>query len=322
MRIGLTGGLGFIGTNFIKYMNDKHPEDYIQIFDACTYAHNKFNPAENPRALMRRGDIRSKLELEDWITSFNCDYLVHLAAESAVDKSIVDPRDFITTNIIGTFNVLEVCKKHSIPVIIMSTDEVYGSTLEGECFTEDSKFNPSSPYSASKASADLLAQSYIKSYGLTNITIIRCCNVFGPYQHDEKLIPITVKCIKEDRPIPIYGDGLAKRDWLFVDDLSDAFCRIIKEDNPDNHGIYNISTKSSWTRYSSEMTNLQLIKLIASLMNKKPIIQFVDDRPAHDLRYACDSNKFSRTFSWSPESVLNSNKFIETLEKVVKYYVT
>jgi dTDP-glucose 4,6-dehydratase len=293
MRLLVTGGAGFIGSNFIRYILDKHPEWEITNLDKLTYAGNLENLTDvqdEPRYHFIQGDIADR-ELLDKVLNRGFDAIINFAAESHVDRSILDPSPFIKTNIEGTQALLEGARKYGVEKYIqVSTDEVYGSIDSGS-FTEESPLFPNSPYSASKAAADLLCLAYWKTYR-TPVIITRCSNNFGPYQFPEKLIPLATTNALEDKSIPIYGDGLNVRDWIFVADHCRALDLVIQKGKPGE--IYNIAG-------GSEKTNLELIYRLLDLLNKpRSLMQFITDRPGHDRRYALDTKKITNELGWKP----------------------
>lgn len=309
MRLLVTGGAGFIGSNFIHYALREHPNWDITNLDKLTYAGNLENlkgVQDQPGYHFVKGDIADR-KLVDRLLSQGFDVIVNFAAESHVDRSILNASPFIETNIKGTQVLLEGAKKHGIQRFIqVSTDEVYGSTDKG-FFTEESPLSPSSPYSASKTAADLLSLAYFKTHHLPAI-ITRCTNNFGPYQFPEKLIPLAVTNALEDKPIPVYGDGLNVRDWIFVDDHCRALDVVIQKGRPGQ--IYNIGG-------GNEKTNLELIHKLLELLDKpRSLMQFVTDRPAHDRRYALDCTKITAELGWKP-----AYSFQKGLKATVDWYL-
>lgn len=283
MRLLITGGAGFIGANFVLYLLRNHPEDEVINLDKLTYAAdlNNLKEAENnSRYRFVKGDIADKnllLELLDGV-----DAVLNFAAESHVDRSIVDPDEFVRTNVWGTNVLLRVAKERKVPRFIqISTDEVYGSIKEGS-FSETSALNPSSPYSASKAAADLLALAYFKTYKFP-ILITRSTNNYGPFQHQEKFIPTVICSALRDQPIPIYADGSNVRDWIYVEDNCRAIDLVLRKGNEGE--IYNIGA-------GNEKTNLEVAKEILKILGKtEDLISFVPDRPGHDFRYSVTTDK-------------------------------
>ena len=309
MKLLVTGGVGFIGSNFVRHIRQKHPDWEITNLDKLTYAGNLENLTDiqnQPGYHFVKGDIADR-KLVDKLLSQGLDVIVNFAAESHVDRSILDASPFIETNVKGTQVLLEGAKKHGIQRFIqVSTDEVYGSIERGE-FIEKSPLSPNSPYSASKAAADLLCRAYFETHHLPAI-VTRCTNNFGPYQFPEKLIPLAVTNALEDKPVPVYGDGLNIRDWIFVSDHCRALDVVIQKGQSGE--IYNIGG-------GNEKTNLELIRKLLELLNKpQSLIQFVTDRPAHDRRYALDCTKISRELGWKP-----AHSFEKALSATVDWYL-
>lgn len=304
----ITGGAGFIGTNLTRYWLENHPDWQVIVYDKMTYAasHRNIELFEGcPRFSFFKGDIADRQSLEPLLA--RADLIINLAAETHVDRSLMDPESFLRTDLIGTYNLLELHRKYRDKKFIqVSTDEVYGSVPEGKA-TEDSHLNPSSPYSATKAGADLLAIAYFKSYGVP-VIITRCCNNLGPFQYPEKLIPLLITNALMDLPLPIYGDGKQVREWIYVDD----HCRALDiiADRGQIGQIYNIGT-------GYERDNLSIATQILNLLNKPlSLIRFVADRPAHDKRYALDWQKL-KNLGWSPVV-----PFEEALKRTVEFYVS
>ncbi|MDI6642151.1 MAG: dTDP-glucose 4,6-dehydratase, partial [Elusimicrobiota bacterium] len=313
MNLLITGGCGFIGSNFIRYILNKYHEYKIVNLDKLTYAGNPDNLKDiesNTNYNFVKGDICDATLVNRLCAEHNIDVIVNFAAESHVDRSILDPEAFIKTDVFGTYVLLESARKYNHKKYIqISTDEVYGSRLTGS-FTEESPLKPSSPYSASKASADLLVHSYIVTYGFPGI-IVRSTNNFGPYQYPEKIIPFFVTQALEDKPLPLYGDGLNVRDWLYVLDNVEAIDLIIHKGVPGE--IYNVSAEN-------ELTNIQLTKYILKILSKpESLIKLVEDRPGHDRRYSIDSTKIRTTLNWQPS--IGRNKFELALRETVKWYI-
>lgn len=309
MRLLVTGGVGFIGSNFIRFVRQEHPDWEITNLDKLTYAGNLENLRDiedRPGYRFVRGDIADR-KLVDRLLSEGCDVIVNFAAESHVDRSILDASPFIETNVRGTQVLLEGARQHGIQRFIqVSTDEVYGSVDSGR-FSEGSPLAPNSPYSASKAAADLLCRAYFKTHRLATI-VTRCTNNFGAYQFPEKLIPLAITNALEDKPVPVYGDGLNVRDWIFVADHCRALDVVIRKGEPGE--IYNIGS-------GNEKTNLELIRKLLELLGKpQSLIQFVTDRPAHDRRYALDSARITRELGWRP-----THSFEEALGATVDWYL-
>jgi dTDP-glucose 4,6-dehydratase len=309
MKLLVTGGAGFIGSNFIRHIRQEHPDWEITNLDKLTYAGNLENlkdVQDQPGYHFVKGDIADR-KLVDELLSHEFDVIVNFAAESHVDRSILDASPFIETNVKGTQVLLEGAKKHGIQRFIqVSTDEVYGSIDRGH-FTEESTLSPNSPYSASKTAADLLCRAYFKTHHLPAI-ITRCTNNFGPYQFPEKLIPLAVTNALEDKPVPVYGDGLNIRDWIFVYDHCRALDAVIQKGRLGE--IYNIGS-------GNEKTNLELIRKLLELLDKpQSLIQFVTDRPAHDRRYALNCAKIATELGWKP-----AYSFEKALSATVDWYL-
>jgi len=294
MKILVTGGAGFIGSNFIHYMLNKHDHDIVNL-DALTYCGNLENLKEvenNQNYQFIHGNINDK-ELVLEIVQDGIDTIINFAAESHVDRSIDSPDIFIKTNVLGTQTLLEVANEEDVDRYIqISTDEVYGSLGSHGLFTEKTHLKPNSPYSASKAGADLLVRAYSETYGLkTNIT--RCSNNYGPYQYPEKLIPLMINNALASVPLPVYGDGLNIRDWIHVYDHCTAIDSVLNKGKPGE--VYNIGG-------SNEKTNIEIVELILKTLNKpKSLIKFVEDRLGHDRRYAIDSTKIKSELGWKPK---------------------
>lgn len=304
----ITGGYGFIGSNFIKqYINED-----INIFnvDCLTYAANlnnlpNFDTKYNYDFF--KGNIQDKEFIENIVKNYQIDAIINFAAESHVDRSIQDSTPFIDTNIKGTTNLLDIANKYKIKKFIqISTDEVYGSLSKYGKFTENSKIKPNSPYSASKASADLIALSYYHTHNL-NVSITRCSNNYGPNQHPEKLIPLIILNALENKNLPVYGNGMNIRDWIHVSDHCSAIWKVLF--NGEKGEIYNVGA-------NNEKTNLQIINNILEILNKpKSLITFINDRLGHDFRYAINNNKISKQLNWSPQI-----NFLSGLKNTVEWY--
>ncbi len=311
MKMLVTGGAGFIGTNFIRYMIAKHPSLHIINVDKLTYAGNPENLAELKGCASYRfvhGDI-ADYGLMETLFREGIDVVVNFAAESHVDRSIEDAGPFISTNITGTFVLLQLARRYGIQKHVqVSTDEVYGSLHSDEGkFTEDSPLRPNNPYSASKTSADLLCRSFYTTYNLP-VIITRCSNNYGPYQFPEKLIPLVITNALENKSIPVYGDGLNIRDWIYVIDHCRALEAVVQDGQPGE--VYNIGA-------DNELSNLTLVKQILKILNKpEKLIRFVPDRPGHDRRYAIDWTKIRDSLGWQPAYSFNN-----ALEQTVKWYV-
>lgn len=309
MRLLVTGGCGFIGSNFIRYMLSKYPYAIINL-DKLTYAGNLENLRDiesDPRYTFVKGDIASKEDLRE-VFDLGIDSVVNFAAESHVDRSILDPDAFIQTNISGAFNLLEEARKRGVQRFIqISTDEVYGSLGKEGKFTEDTPLAPNSPYSASKTAADMLAMAYFKTYG-TPVLITRCSNNYGPYQFPEKLIPLIITNALEDKVLPVYGDGMNVRDWIHVIDHAIAIDTVLHKGEIGN--VYNIGGEN-------ERANIEIVKVILAILGKpESLIQYVTDRPGHDRRYAIDSTKIKKDLAYA-----TTTDFTKGLENTVKWYL-
>ena len=309
MKLLVTGGLGFIGSNFCKYMLAKYPDYELINVDKIGIGANPANvhDVENDkRYTFIKGDICNPQLMNRLI--HQVDAIVNIAAETHVDRSIADPNVFLQNNTVGTFTVLEAIRKHNhkARLLHVSTDEVYGEALEGS-FTEHEPPKPSNPYSASKAAADMFVFSYYKTYSL-NLSVTRCTNNFGPYQLPEKLIPKTIIRALRDLPIPIYGSGRNIRDWIYVQDHCEAIATVLERGKAGE--VYNISA-------GNEIPNIEIAKKIVSLLHKpESLINLVEDRPGHDVRYSLDSTKTRTTLNWQPKF-----NFEESLESTVRWYL-
>ena len=308
MNLLVTGGCGFIGSNFIRHILQQYSDYRVINFDKLTYAGNPANLKDvesYPRYGFVRGDICDP-EVVELLVSRKPDVIVHFAAESHVDKSIQDADVFVKTNIYGTHVLLEAARRQKVErFVYISTDEVYGSRSDGH-FKESDALNPSNPYAASKAAADLLVQAYAKTYGIP-VVITRSSNNFGPYQYPEKLMGLAITNLIEDKKIPIYGDGKYMRDWLYVLDNCEAIDRVV-HDGRDGE-IYNIGG-------GNERTNLEIIEMILEEFAKDTShIEYVKDRPAHDRRYALDTTKIREQLGWQPRRV-----FKEALRDKIAWY--
>jgi dTDP-glucose 4,6-dehydratase len=304
-RILITGGAGFIGSNFIRYMIEKYPNYEFINLDALTYCGNLENLKgvdENKNYKFIKGDITDKILVDNLMQDVN--YVVNFAAESHVDRSIKDPEIFIKSNILGTQNLLNAAKKYNIKKFLqVSTDEVYGSLGKTGFFTEKTPLQPNSPYSATKAGADLMVRAYYNTFNLP-VNITRCSNNYGPYQFPEKLIPLMISNAIEGKSLPIYGDGKNIRDWLHVYDHCTAIDLVLHKGAVGE--VYNIGGHN-------EKQNIEIVKLILSELNKdESLIKFVDDRLGHDKRYAIDSNKIRRELGWKPKYTFETG-IVETI---------
>lgn len=310
MKLLVTGGAGFIGGNFARYMARKYPHYTIGVLDKLTYAGNRESLVDlesHPNFRFLQGDITNVCDV-DAVFCSGIDAVVHFAAESHVDRSILNPNVFVQTNVLGTQNLLEAARRYGLQKFVqVSTDEVYGTLdSEGE-FTECSPVLPNSPYSASKASADMLARAYHRTFGVP-VTITRCSNNYGPYQFPEKLIPFAIIKALADERVPVYGDGLQIRDWMHVDDHVSAIDLVLHKGVAGE--LYNIGA-------SNEQANVDIVKLILNELGKPyDLIEFVADRPGHDRRYAIDSSKIQREIGWVPQI-----PFEEGLSGTVQWYL-
>ncbi len=325
MKILITGGCGFIGSNFIHHLFKKDNIEVINV-DKLTYASSldnlkQFQKFKNYHFV--ESDICDKTKILYTLRKHNPDVIVNFAAETHVDRSIDSPRKFINSNIIGTFNLLSCSDTYlkesqndNFKFIQISTDEVFGSLGTSGYFTEESSYSPTSPYSASKASSDHLARSWFHTYGFPAI-ISNCSNNFGPYQFPEKLIPLMIANSIDEKPLPIYGNGQNIRDWLYVEDHCDAIFKLILHSEPGN--TYNIGG-------NNEKSNLEIVMTICEILNKKiprkngetyeDLVNFVEDRPGHDFRYAIDSSKIQNELSWTPKF-----SFKSALETTIDWYL-
>ncbi len=296
MKILVTGGAGFIGSNFVRFVLRARKDMEIVNYDLLTYAGNLRNVEEaaaDPRYQFVRGDIADKTQTESLFRRHRFDAIVNFAAETHVDRSILDSTPFIRTNVAGTCCLLEECRKQKVSKYIqISTDEVYGSLGPTGAFREDTPLDPSSPYSASKAAADFLVLSYYRTHGVPAL-ITRCSNNYGPHQFPEKLIPVLIQNAMEDLPLPIYGDGMNVREWIFADEHSRAILMALERGTPGE--VYNVGS-------GHEKTNLEVVRELLRIMGKpESLIKFVKDRPGHDRRYAIDTSKIQREWDWRPE---------------------
>lgn len=309
-RILVTGGAGFIGSNFIKYMLSEHPDYQIINYDSLTYAGNLENLADiqdNLNYSFIKGNIRDK-ELVDKTFTSGLDFVINFAAESHVDRSIEGPEIFVLTNILGTQALLDAAWKHGVDKFLqVSTDEVYGSLGPTGYFTEETPLAPNSPYSASKTGADLMVRAYHETFGLP-VNITRCSNNYGSYQFPEKLIPLMIGNALEDKALPVYGDGLNVRDWLHVMDHCRAIDMVMHKGIDGE--VYNIGG-------NNEKANIEIVKLILQELGKpESLITYVKDRPGHDRRYAIDSSKIQRELGWAPEYTFEAG-----MKETIRWYL-
>ncbi|MEI6103235.1 MAG: dTDP-glucose 4,6-dehydratase [Methanothrix sp.] len=309
MKLLVTGGQGFIGSNFIRFMLDEHEDCRIINVDSLGYGSNVnglLDLKENGRYSFCQGDIADRAFISSLIV--NVDAVVSFAAETHVDRSISSPDSFLHSNVLGVFSLLEALRNHNPKArfVQISTDEVYGDILDGS-FTEESTLSPSSPYSASKAAGDVFVLAYARTYGLEAM-ITRCTNNYGPYQFPEKLIPKTILRARAGLKIPVYGTGINVRDWIYVLDHCRAVENVLFQGRKGE--IYNISG-------AEEKTNLEVIKTILHILGKdENLMEFVEDRPGHDLRYSLDSSKLRGELGWHPRQ-----SFADGIEKTVQWYM-
>lgn len=325
-KLLVTGGAGFIGSNFIQYILDKQQDLVLLLnLDLLTYAGNLENlepVKDDPRYRFVKGDIRDKTLVEKLFAEYDFDTVVHFAAESHVDRSILEPEVFLTTNIIGTQTLLDAAKRHwnldpdnkhsreyrpGVRYLQVSTDEVYGALGKTGMFTETTPLAPNSPYSASKTGADLIVRAYHQTYGLP-VNITRCSNNYGPYQFPEKLIPLMIHNARQDKPLPVYGDGMQIRDWLHVKDHCSAIAMVLEKGKTGE--VYNIGG-------NNEKANIQIVRLILETLNKpESLITYVQDRPGHDRRYAIDNTKITKELGWAP-----AYTFEEGIKETIRWYL-
>lgn len=307
----VTGGAGFIGSNFINYILDKRDDYNIINLDKLTYAGNLENliPSESKRNYhFIKGDITNSEQVNHLFQKFDIKYVINFAAESHVDRSILGSEIFFRSNVLGTNVLLEAARRYEVEKFLqISTDEVYGSLGEKGAFTEDTPLHPNSPYSASKASSDMMALAFHHTFGVP-VVITRCSNNYGSYQFPEKLIPLMIINSLNGKKLPVYGDGLNVRDWIYVIDHNRAVEMVFE--NGKTGEVYNVGA-------STEMPNIDIVKLILKELGKsEEIIEFVKDRPGHDRRYAIDSSKIEIELGWHPEF-----KFEEAILQTIKWYL-
>lgn len=330
MRLLITGGAGFIGSNVIHHIIDDARIERLVNLDCLTYAGNLANlekVRQHPKYSFEQVDLRDKAATLAVIQRHNITDVMHLAAESHVDRSISGPGDFIQTNVVGTFHLLEACRAVWLDPAAngryrtsrfhhVSTDEVYGSLGATGLFTETTPYAPNSPYSASKASSDMLVRAYHHTYGLQTL-ITNCSNNYGPYQFPEKLIPVVIQSVMQRKPVPVYGDGMNVRDWLFVGDHADALWKVLNQGKIGE--TYNIGGHNEWA-------NIRIVELICDLIdelapqlggNSRKLITFVKDRPGHDRRYAIDAGKIQRDLGWVP-----AHTFQQGIRETVAWYLS
>ena len=323
-NILVTGGAGFIGSNFVHYMLKNHDYNIINL-DALTYAGNLDNLSDvenDPKYTFVKADIRDKAAIEEVFEKYSIDTVVNFAAESHVDRSITEPEIFLTTNVLGTQNLLETAKRHwkvnpddkyssefksGVKFLQVSTDETYGALGKTGMFTETTPISPNSPYSASKASADLVVRAYHNTFGMP-VNITRCSNNYGPYQFPEKLIPLMINNCRNNKSLPVYGDGMQIRDWLHVSDHCSAIDTVLHKGKDGE--IYNIGG-------NNEKANIEIVKLIISTLGKsEDLIEYVKDRPGHDRRYAIDNTKITTDLGWSP-----AYTFEQGIKETIEWYL-
>ncbi|GIP00008.1 dTDP-glucose 4,6-dehydratase [Paenibacillus lautus] len=310
MKLLVTGGAGFIGSNFILYMMQQHPDYQIVNMDALTYAGNLENlksVEDHPDYTFVQADIADK-QAVDAIFQQGIDVVVNFAAESHVDRSILEPEIFVNTNVLGTQVLLDASKKYGVTKFVqVSTDEVYGTLGETGLFSETTPLAPNSPYSASKAGSDLLVRAYHETFGLP-VNITRCSNNYGPYQFPEKLIPLIISRALNDESLPIYGDGLNIRDWLYVEDHCSAIDLVIHQGKLGE--VYNIGG-------NNERTNLHIVTTILEELGKpESLITYVADRPGHDRRYGIDPTKITNELGWKPK-----HNFETGIKETIQWYL-
>ena len=322
-KIIVTGGAGFIGSNLLNLLVPKNPDCLFINMDVLTYAANLYSLKDIEYCrnyIFEKGDISDLETVKNLFRKYEPDSVIHLAAESHVDRSIVDPSAFIRTNITGTFNLLEACKTHwksggGNLFHHVSTDEVYGSLGDTGFFSEETRYDPSSPYSASKAASDHLVKAYHRTYGIP-VKITNCSNNYGPRQFPEKLVPLMILNALEGKPLPVYGKGANVRDWLFVEDHCEAIWLVFEKGRVGE--TYNIGG-------NSERRNIEVVKSICKVLSEEierplaeleGLITYVTDRPGHDLRYAIDASKLKRELGWQPKETFETG-----LRKTVRWYL-
>jgi len=329
MNLLITGGAGFIGSNVIQHVIDRPEVTRLINLDCLTYAGHLVNletVSRHPKYVFEKVDLRDKAAVLEVVRKYSISHVMHLAAESHVDRSISGPGDFIHTNVVGTFNLLEACraewgkaeggmKNRACKFHHVSTDEVYGSLGATGFFTEATPYAPNSPYSASKASSDFLVRAYHHTYGMPAV-ITNCSNNYGPYQFPEKLIPVVIQSVLARKPVPVYGDGMNVRDWLYVRDHAEALWTVLQRGKSGE--TYNIGGHNEWA-------NIRIVEVICDLIDElKPelggksrsLITFVKDRPGHDRRYAIDAAKIQQELGWTP-----AHRFEQGIRETVRWYV-
>jgi dTDP-glucose 4,6-dehydratase len=329
MNLLITGGAGFIGSNLVHHVIGRPEVAKLVNLDCLTYAgrpENLSDVAQHPKYIFERVDLRDKGAVLEVVQRHGITHVMHLAAESHVDRSITGPGDFVHTNVVGTFNLLEACRatwlNDASPTAHrasrfhhVSTDEVYGSLGPTGLFTETTPYAPNSPYSASKAASDMLVRAYHHTYGLPTV-ITNCSNNYGPYQFPEKLIPVVIQSVLARKPVPVYGDGMNVRDWLYVRDHAEALWVVLTRGQLGE--TYNIGGRNEWA-------NIRIVELICDLIdemapqlggNSRKLITFVTDRPGHDRRYAIDATKIEKDLGWVP-----GHKFEQGIRETVRWYL-
>jgi len=324
MKLLITGGAGFIGSNVIHHVIDRPEVDRLVNLDCLTYAGHLANLDKikaHPKYSFEKVDLRDEPAVLNVLERHGITHVMHLAAESHVDRSITGPGDFIHTNVVGTFNLLEACRAlwkapgSGYRFHHVSTDEVYGSLGATGLFTETTPYAPNSPYSASKAASDMLVRAYHHTYGLATV-ITNCSNNYGPYQFPEKLIPVVIQSVMARKPVPVYGDGMNVRDWLYVRDHAEALWQVLTRGQIGQ--TYNIGGHNEWA-------NIRIVELICDLIDElapklgghsRKLITFVKDRPGHDRRYAIDATKIQQDLGWVP-----AHKFEQGIRETVQWYL-
>jgi dTDP-glucose 4,6-dehydratase len=310
MKLLVTGGAGFIGSNFVRQVLAKHPQYSILNLDKLTYSgnlHTLQDVMADPRHTFVRGDICDRRKVQE-VLSAGVEAIVHFAAESHVDRSILDSAAFVKTNVLGTQCLLDAARAAGVRrFVLVSTDEVYGSAAPGEKFTEESRLAPNSPYAASKAGADLVARAYFRTYRFP-VIITRCTNNYGPYQYPEKFLPLIITRALRGESIPVYGDGQQVRDWIYVTDHCAALDTILHQGREGE--IYNLGAGNEWA-------NVEIARRILQLLGKpESLLTYVQDRPGHDRRYALESEKVQRELGWVPETTIEAG-----LQQMVDWYL-
>jgi dTDP-glucose 4,6-dehydratase len=329
MNLLVTGGAGFIGSNVVHQVIDRPEVTRLINLDCLTYAGHLVNlekVSKHSKYVFEKVDLRDKAAVLGVVQKHAITHVMHLAAESHVDRSITGPGDFIHTNVVGTFNLLEACralwfdkefraKNSEVKFHHVSTDEVYGSLGATGLFTETTPYAPNSPYSASKASSDFLVRAYHHTYGIPAV-ITNCSNNYGPYQFPEKLIPVVIQSVLARKTVPVYGDGMNVRDWLYVRDHADALWTVLGQGKPGE--TYNIGGHNEWA-------NIRIVELICDLIDElqpqlggssRKLITFVKDRPGHDRRYAIDASKIQKELGWTP-----AHRFEQGIRETVRWYL-